>query len=169
MAIHPGLRRRCGVGPHEASVALRQVHDEEMGLLFDAINDNDRLAEIGLCMSRGMRQRHEHLLSAPLALPDVVLDDCVAAGEPMLITKPIEDALGGVPLLAMHRLVAIEPRIDDLGKPIQLRPLDRCRSPIARRHREGQGLLHRITRDVEMGCCRTLAHAVGAGQTNLSI
>lgn len=56
-----------------------------------------------------------------------------------------QDALGAVPPLAMHRLVAI-----------QRRPLDRRRSPVAKWHRDGQGCVDRITRDVETGCCRPL-------------
>ena len=36
MAVHPRLRLRRRISPDEAGVAVRQVHDEEMGLLPDA-------------------------------------------------------------------------------------------------------------------------------------
>ena len=63
---------------------MRQVHDEEMGLLLDPADDSDGFAEIGLRMSRWVGQRHEHLLATPLTFPNVILDDRVAAGEVML-------------------------------------------------------------------------------------
>ena len=84
MAVHPRLRLRRRISPDEAGVAVRQVYDEEMGLLLDAADDSDGFAEICLRMSRWVGQRHEHLPAPPFALPNVVLDDRVAAGETML-------------------------------------------------------------------------------------
>ena len=73
-----------------------------MRLLLDAADDDHRLAEIGLGMTRRMRQRHEHLPAAPFALAHVILDDRVAAGEPVLVPQPLEHPLGRVALLAPH-------------------------------------------------------------------
>ena len=84
MAVHPGLRRRRGIGPHEAGVAVRQIKDKEMGLLLDPADDDGCFTEIRLGLSRRMGQRHKHLLAPPFALPDIILDDRVAAGEAML-------------------------------------------------------------------------------------
>jgi hypothetical protein len=84
MAVHPCLRRRSGIGPHETGVAVRQVHDEKMGLLLDATDDHRGFAEVRLCIPRRVGKRHEHLTAPPFALPNVALDDRVAAGETML-------------------------------------------------------------------------------------
>src|SRR5690554_6274614 len=62
-----------------------------------------------------MRQRHEHLAAAPLALPHVILHDRVATAEAMLIAKPLEHPLRRVPLLAMNLAVALQPAVDDPG------------------------------------------------------
>lgn len=45
-------------------------------------------------MARRMRQRHEHPLPTPFPLPDVVLDDRVAAGEVAFLAEPVEYPLG---------------------------------------------------------------------------
>ena len=52
---------------------------------------------------------------------------------------------------------------------VQLRTPNRCRSPIARRHRKAQHLLHALARNPEMKRRRTLAHPVPASETNLPI
>jgi len=79
--------------------------------------------------------------------------------------QTIKYPLGGMVLLAMHIPIPVEPRVDDRGEPIQLRPLDRRSAPIARGRRERQYLVHTVTRDVEVACRSALAHAVRAGQT----
>ena len=84
MAIHPGLRRRRRIGPHETAVAVWQVHDEKVGLLLDATDHHDGFAKIRLRMPGRVDERNEHLPAPPFALPNVVLDDRVAAGEAML-------------------------------------------------------------------------------------
>ncbi len=54
-----------------------------------------------------------------------------AAGEPMFGPKPLMNRFGRVPLLAVPRLIAAQPGVDDLGEPIQLRALDRRLAPVA--------------------------------------
>lgn len=54
---------------------MRQVEDEEMGLLLDAIEDHHGFAEIRLRIPRRVGQRHKHFTSTALTLPDIVLDD----------------------------------------------------------------------------------------------
>jgi hypothetical protein len=46
-------------------------------------DDHQSLAEIGLRFTSRMHQRHEHLPAAQLFSAHIVLDDGVAAGEPM--------------------------------------------------------------------------------------
>ena len=73
----------------------------------------------------------------------------VAAGEPVLVAKAIDDPLRRVPLLARLIPVHFQDRVDDAGKPVQLRPPHRRRPAIPRRHRIAQHLLHRPTVDAE--------------------
>jgi hypothetical protein len=67
-----------------------------------------------------------------LLFANVILDDGVAAGEPVLVPQPIKNPLGRVTLLAVLASVIAQPLVDDLDKPVQLRPLDRRRPPIPR-------------------------------------
>ena len=60
---------------------MRQIHDEEVGLLLDAANHHNCFAEIRLRVPRRVGERHEHLPAAQLPVPDIVLDDRIAAGE----------------------------------------------------------------------------------------
>jgi len=62
-----------------------------MRLLLHPADDHDGFAKIRLRMPRRMRQRHEHLPPAALPLAHVILDDRVAAGEPVLIHCPAID------------------------------------------------------------------------------
>ena len=52
MAIHPGLRRRGRISPNETAIAMRQIHDEELGLLLDATDHHNCFAEIRLRVPR---------------------------------------------------------------------------------------------------------------------
>ena len=169
MAIHPGLRRRRRIGPHVTGIAVRQIHDEEVRLPLDPADDHDGLAEVRLGMSGRMRQRHEHLPPAAFALAHVILHDRVAAGEPVLVPEPLQHAPGRMALLAVDPDIALQPAVDDLGEPVQLRPLHRRRSPIAGRNRERHHLANAVARDVEMPGRLSLAHAFRTGQTNLPI
>src|SRR5690606_24020065 len=124
VAVNPGLGHRRRVGPHIARIAVRQVQHEEVGLLLDAPDPDLRLAEVGLSMARRMRQRHKYLLAPPFPLPNVVLDDRIAAGKAALIAKPVEHPLGRMPLLARHRTVRLQPALDDRDERIKLWPPD---------------------------------------------
>ena len=75
------LRRK---GLHERVVAVRQIHDQVVRLAFDAVDDHQRFAEVGLGVARWMRERHKHLLPAQLLLAHVGFDDRVAAREVVL-------------------------------------------------------------------------------------
>jgi hypothetical protein len=84
-----------------------------------------RLAEVGLRVAGRMRQRHEHLLATLLPLAHVILDDRVAAGEPALVSKPVEHLLGRVALPARHLSVLVQPSINGRDERIQLGQSDR--------------------------------------------
>ena len=169
MAINPSLGRGCLKRPNITGVAVRQVEGEEMGLLFNAADHHHGLTEIGLSMAGRMAQRHEHLPPTPLLFAHVILDDRIAAGEAVLISQPLKDPLGRMPLLAVPSLILAQPLVDDGGKSVQLRPLDRRRSAVARRHGKAQHLLHAVTRDPEMLRRRSRAHALRTGKPHLPI
>jgi len=65
-------------------------------------------------------------------------DDRVAASEGMLLPRSVEHPLGGMALLSVDILVAVEPRVDNFDEPFQLRPPDRGRPPVGRGRRKGQ-------------------------------
>ena len=123
VAVHPGLGGRRRISADEAGVALRQVEGEEMRRLLDPADEHGRFAEVGLGMAWWMVQRHEHLPAAPPMLPDVVLHDGVAADKPMLVAQPLVHPLRGVALLGALAEILPQPLVDDLGEPVQLRPL----------------------------------------------
>jgi hypothetical protein len=84
---------------------VRQVDREKVDLALHTADDTHRLAEIDLRMPRRMHQRHEHL---PRPLPpagNVVLHDGEATREAVLVSEPLEDALGRVLLLLRSTFV----------------------------------------------------------------
>jgi hypothetical protein len=98
---------------HEAVVRLRQIHTLEVGLLLDPADHHQRFAEIGLRVSRWMRQRDEHFLVPQPSLAHVILHHCVATAKAMLDLQPVPNALGRVALLLGLRLVIHQDLIDD--------------------------------------------------------
>ena len=88
-----------------------------------------RLPEIALRMARSVGQRHEHLLSSPPTLPDVVLDYGVLTGEPVLVPQSLKDALGRVPLLFGNSAIALQYRVNHAGEGLELGSAWRARSP----------------------------------------
>ena len=101
------FQKRFGVlgrkGDHEAIVGVRQIEALEVRLLLDAGDHHQRFAEIGLRVSRRMRQRHEYFLVLQPRLAHVILHDGVAAAKGVLGFQPVPDPLGRVPLLLRLR------------------------------------------------------------------
>ena len=64
---------------HETVVGVRQIKALEVRFLLDSCDHHQRFAEIRLCISRRMRQRHEHLFVLQPRLAHVILHDRVAA------------------------------------------------------------------------------------------
>lgn len=167
MPVHPGLRRCRWIGPHEVGVTMWQVQHEEMCLLLQTSNHNNSFAKIRLPMSWRMGQRHKHLLTAPPVLVHIILDDCVASGEPMFLTKPLEYPLGRMALFAVHDLIRFKPAINDCRKAIKLGSPDFFLTPVSRGNRKGNHLANTVTRYVEMARRLPLAHSLAASQTDL--
>src|SRR5271167_3724994 len=148
---------------------MRQIEREEVGFLLDPADHHQRFAEISLGMARGVVQRDKHLPPTAQLIAHVILDDGVAAGEPVLVSKPIKNPLGRVTLLAVLADVVAQPLVDDLGEPVQLRPLDRRRPAIPRRYRKTQHLLHALARNPKVTCRLARTHPVPTGKTHLQI
>ncbi len=144
MPVHPRLGRRRRVGPHVAGVAVRKIEHEEVRLARDTPDHRPRLAEVRLPMPRRMDQRHEHLSPPAPMLAHMILHNRVAAAEPVLGPKTVENALRRVPLLGQLLQIVPQPPVDDLDEPVQLRTPKRRRPPIARRRRKLQHLLHAL-------------------------
>ena len=125
VTIDPGLGHRGRIGPHVAAVAVGKIEHEETCLLLDTADHNRRLAEIGLRMAGRMRQWHEDFLTALIPLTHIILDDRVAANEPVLLTQPVKHPLGRMALLARHLHILIQPMLGRRNKRIQLRTPDR--------------------------------------------
>src|SRR4029453_16501572 len=169
VAVDPSLGRCRWIGPNVTRIAMRQVEREEVGFLLDPADHHQGFAKISLGVAGCVVQRDKHLPPPALLLAHVILDDGVAAGEPVLVPQPIKNPLGGVTLLAVLTVVVAQPLVDDLGEPVQLRPLDRCRPPIPRRHRKTQHLLYAFARNPKVPCCLPRTHPVPNGETDLQI
>ena len=92
MAVQERLRRLLGIRLHEPDVGMRQDKAEEGDLLANAPDLDHRFAEGDLGMARRVMQRNEGLTHRLPLRADVVLDDRVAAREPVLVPQPLEDA-----------------------------------------------------------------------------
>ena len=132
VSVHPGFRHCRRIGPHIAGITVRQIEREEVGFLQDPADLHQSFPEIGLRISRRVRQWHEHFPAALLALADVILDDRIAAGETMLGAQTVKYPLRRMALLAWDTAVPFKPSIDDRHKPVQLRALRYRLTPVTR-------------------------------------
>ena len=153
VTVEERLRRLLGIGLHEAGIRLRQVQAEEMDLLAHPTDHCDSLAKIHLRVARRVSQGHEGLPPSCPADPHVILHDGVAAREPMLVTKPLEDPLGRVTLLHRRRPVSLQNGIDDGNVRPQLRLLRRLRPRVAGRHGKPAHLQNRLAAQPEDPGC----------------
>ena len=144
MPVTERLRRLRGEGLDEAGIAMRQVEGQEVRLPLDSSDLHEGLTEIGLCVTRRMHEGYEHLLRTQPALSHVILHDRVAAHEPVLVTKPLQDSLRRVTLLPGPGLVILQDPVDHSGVRIELGPGCRPAPPVAWRKRERQHLAHRV-------------------------
>src|SRR5882757_7774427 len=130
-----GLRR---IGLDETRVAVRQVHRKEVDLALDPGDLRQRLAKIHLRMARIVPQRHEDLAMPPPPRQHVVLNNGDPAAVTVLIAKPFEDPLRGMPLLPRPPLILQQDLIDDPGKRVELRTGWRPAPPVPGRYRKRQ-------------------------------
>ena len=133
----------AGIGLHQAGVAVRQVHREEVDLPLHPADHRQRFAEVDLRVPRIVSQRHEHLALTLAPLVHVVLYDRDPAGISVLVPQPLEDPLRGMLLLGRLTLIFLQDPVNDPDEWIQLRPRRRPAPPVSRRHRERQHLRYR--------------------------
>jgi len=135
-----GLRR---IGLHETRVAVRQVHRKKVHLAFHPGDLRQRLTKIHLRMARIVPQRHEDLALPQPPRQHVVLNDSDPARVAVLVAKPFEDPLRGVPLLPRPTLILQQDPVDDPGEWVELRTRRRPAPPVPGRHRKRQHLRYR--------------------------
>ena len=85
--VVPGAERLRRLGRkrlHKPVVAVREVDDQVVCLLFDPGDHHQRFAKVGLGVARRMGQGHEHLLPAQPLRAHVGFDNRVAAREAIL-------------------------------------------------------------------------------------
>src|SRR5438270_4007563 len=132
-----GFRR---IGLHKAGVAVRQVDCKKVDLALYPGNLRHRLAKVRLRMAGIMPQRHEDLELPQSARQHVVLNNGDPAGIAVLVAKPLEDPLRGVPLLPRPALILRQDTVDDPGERVELRTRRWSPPPVPRRNRERQHL-----------------------------
>ena len=77
----------------------------------------------------------------------------------VLVTSPLKNTLGGMPLLAVPAEACQQQLVEEPGKVTQLRPIDLSRSLVAGRKRKAHHLPQARAQNPEMACCRPFAHA----------
>ena len=148
---------------------MGQIQRKEMCLLFNPADHHHRLAEVSLGMTRSVGQRHKHLSTAAPMFTDIGLDRRVAALEPVLVTQPLKNTLGRMPLLAVPVEILLQPLVDEARECIQPGPLDLSRSLISGRDRKAHHLLHARPRYPKMARRFAFAHATPTRKANLQI
>ena len=78
----------------------------------------------------------------------------------VLVAKPFEDPLRGMPLFLRPTLIRRQNSVDDPGERVQLRPCGRPAPPIPRRDRKCQHLSYRPRVDPNAPCCFPPAHTL---------
>ena len=142
-----GLRR---IGLHEAAIAVGQVQHQVVRLPLHPGDDRYRLSEVALGVARRVGQGHEHLLGPPSVLPDVVLDRCVFAVEPVLVPQPLEDPLRRVALLPGNLAVSFQDGVNHPGEGLKLGPSGWVLAySVPWPYRVGQHLAHRVPMQTE--------------------
>ena len=113
VALEERLGALAREGAGEDRVGVRQGHDEDRHLGRPAVEGDLGLAEVDLGLAGRVGQRDEDLGGAAPPGPDGVLDDGQAAPVAVLVPEPVEDPLGGVPLLLRGLPVVLEDLVDD--------------------------------------------------------
>src|SRR5260370_22749425 len=128
------------MGLHKAGVARRRVDCKEVDRALSPGNLRQRLAKVRRRMAGIMPQRYEALELPQSARQHVVLNNGDPAGIAVLVAKPLEDPLRGMPLLPRPALIRRQDTVDDAREWIELRTRRRSPPPVPRWNRERQHL-----------------------------
>src|SRR5512135_1557631 len=165
VALEECLGALAGEGADEDRVGVRQGQDEDGHLGRPAVEDDLGLAEVDLGLAGRVGQRDEDLGVTASPGPHGVLDDRQAAFVAVLVAEPLEDALGGVPLLPGGLAVILEDLMEDRQQGVELGPRAGRGPAIARRLGMAEDLGERVPVDVVLTASRSLAQAVDEDAT----
>src|ERR1700726_706695 len=112
-ARHRTLRRSPPDRPAQTGVAVRQVHRKEVDFALDPGDLRQRLAKIHLSMAGIVPKRHEYFAMPQTARQHVILNDGDPARVAVLVAKPFENPLRGVPLLSRPTFIRRQDPVDD--------------------------------------------------------
>ncbi len=115
--------------------------------------------------TRRMRERDDTLTGPALPHPHMIRDDGDSAGEAVLVTQPLMDALGRMALLFQVGLIVFEDLVDDRNIWVKLGANRRAFPAISRRNCVFQHLRNRLAVDPEMARRRALAHCFDMAHT----
>src|SRR5205814_8956185 len=130
------------IGLHEAGIAVRQVDRKEVDLALHPGDLRQRLTKVRLRMARIVPQRYEDLARPKPTLQHEVLSTGDPAGIAVLVAKPFEDPLRGMPLLPRPALVFRQDTVDDPSEWVEFRTRRWSPPPVPGRNRERQHLSH---------------------------
>lgn len=85
MPIKPGFSVRRRISADVARIAVWQIKGEEVRLLLDPADDNQRLAKVRLTVPRRMAQWDKHLPRTAFFAAHIIFDDGVATIEPAFV------------------------------------------------------------------------------------
>jgi len=119
---------------------VRQVNRKEVDLAFHPGNLRQRLTKICLRMAGIVPQLCEGLALPQPARQHVVLNNGDPPGIAMLVAKPLENPLRGMPLLPWPALILRQDAVDDPSEWVELRTRRWLAPPVTRRNRENQHL-----------------------------
>src|SRR6266478_5428564 len=116
---------------------------EEVDLALDPGDLRQRLTKIHLRMARIVPQRHVYFAMPQPPRQHIVFHNADPAGVAMLVAKPFEDPLRGMPLLLRPAFILSQDTVDDPSERVELRTCRRPAPPVPGRHRKRQHLRDR--------------------------
>jgi hypothetical protein len=165
VSLEERLGALAGEGRDEDRVGVRQRHDEHGDGGGLAVERDLGLAEVGLGLAGRVGQRDEDLGGAKPPGADGVLDRGQPALVAVLVPQPLEDPLGGVPLLLGGLLVVLEDLVDDRQQGVEDRGPLRLGAAITGRLGVVEDLLERLPVDLGLAAGGAPAEAVGEDAT----
>jgi hypothetical protein len=157
------------IGAYNVS-SLRLVQNSYLTAAKDSAVLDTGTNNVVVRMARIVPQRHEYLAMPQPPRQHVVFHNGDPAGVAVLVAKPFEDPLRGMPLLLRSAFILGQDAVDDPGERVELRTRRRPAPPVPGRHRKRQHLRYRSRVDPETPSRLPPAHAFNLNRiTNPSI